>query len=493
MGVGVMPDIDEKPPPTTELGSAFPWDNPFGGWENGKVFAYEELHVPRYQEMLDTDGKAASIEKLLSYPIIAAGWEIEPAKPVGEEGSSTTRFGDREAEFIYDALTALPHQGGPKTTIEQFVSQMTMAFTHKRAYFEKVYKVNEDDKVVYDKLAWRPPETCELALNAKNGEPEGFRQMPVRWWPNPRLMSNELRDNWVHVPKDRAFVYVHGTWRDPLLGFSQMQVPYWCYITKRKIRWLWYQFLETASLPKVVVSNQDEKKAIADAKRFATLKSRGVLGKSDDTTFETLEASGKGADQFIQAIQFLDSEMSNSILAGFMDLTSQAAEGKGSYALAESQGKLFLRTRRMVAKDMARQITNEIIGPLIKYNFGPKAPVPRFQFGPLSEQNEQAVLDMFAKVATTGAKVPVEFYDELTTRTAALLELDPGKVAKDIATNGSPLVQMAGMVDKATGMVQEVQGQQFAGDISNAPSQQTRSVGTPAYGKESVVNTHKVR
>lgn len=480
-------ELDEKPPPTTELGSSFPWDNPFGGWENGKVFAYEELDFPKYEEMLKTDGKAASIEKLLSYPIIAAGWEIDPAKPVGEEGSSTTRFGDKEAEFIYDALTALPHQGGPKTTVEQFVSQMTAAFTHKRAYFEKVYKVNEKGDVVYDKLAWRPPETCELALDARTGEPEGFRQMPVTWLPNPRLQHNVARDGWVHIPRKRAFVYIHGTWRDPLLGFSQMDIPYWCYITKRKIRWLWYQFLETASLPKVIVSNQDEQKAIADAKRYATLRSRGVLGKSDDTTHETLEASGKGADQFIQAIQFLDSEMSNSILAGFMDLTSQAAEGKGSYALAESQGKLFLRTRRMVARDMARQITNEIIGPLIRYNFGNKASVPRFIFGPLSEQNEQAVLDMFAKVATTGAKVPVEFYDELTTRTAQLLELDPGKVAKDIATNGSPLTQMVGMVDKATGMVMEQNNQQFAGDANSSP----RTIGTKAYGAESTVNTKK--
>lgn len=476
MGVGVVTETDERPPPTTELGSAFSWDNPFGGWENGKVFAYEELEVPKYAEMLRTDGKAASIEKILTYPIIAAGWEIDPAK--GDDG---------QAEFIYDALTALPHQGGPKTTIEQFVSQMTAAITHKRAYFEKVYKINEDDKVVYDKLAWRPPETCELALDAKTGEPRGFRQIPVTWHPNPRLLNNESRDNWVHIPESRAFVYVHGTWRDPLLGMSQMEIPYWCYITKRKIRWLWYQFLETASLPKVVVSNQDPKAAMAEAKRFATLKSRGVLGKGDDTTFETLEASGRGADQFVQAIQFLDSEMSNSVLAGFMDLTSQAAEGKGSYALAESQGKLFLRTRRMVARDMARQITNEIIGPLIRYNFGKDAPVPRFAFGALSEQNEQAVLDMFAKVATTGAKVPVEFYDELTIRTANLLELDPGKVAKDIKTNGSPITQMVGMVDKATGMIQESNNQQFAGDALSGNSQ-TRTIGTKPFGAESVVN-----
>lgn len=474
----------EEPPPTNELGSSFELDSPFGGWEHGKVFAYDELEVPKYREMLETDGKAASIEKLITYPIIAAGWEIDPAK--GDDG---------QAEFIYDALTALPHQGGPQTTIEQLVSQMTAAFTHKRAYFEKVFKINDQGKVVYDKIAWRPPETCELALGSKRGEPRGFRQMPVRWYPNPVLDTGIGRQGWVNIPQERAFVYVHGTWRDPLMGFSQMQIPYWCYITKRKLRWLWYQFLETTSLPKTIVSNQDENKAKADAKKVATLKSRGVLGIGNDSVISTLESSGKGAAQFLEAIRFLDSEMSNSVLAGFSDLTSSASEGKGSYALAESSGKLFLRTRRMVARDMARQITNEIIGPLIRYNFGKDAPVPRFAFGPLSEQNEQAVLDMFAKVATTGAKVPVEFYDQLTTRTATLLELDPGRVAKDIKANGSPLMQMMQSVDNATQLISNAKTPGAmdgpaarSGDPQMNPSQQTRTVGTKPFGAESVVN-----
>lgn len=473
-------ELDDMPPLESELGTPFAPDSPFGDWDNGKVFSLDDHEVPRYAEMLETDGKAAQIEKLLTYPILAAGWEIEGAK--GDMG---------EAEFILDALTALPHQGGPQTTVEQFVSQMTTAFTFRRAYFEKSYKINDAGKVVYDKIAWRPPETCELALDARNGEPRGFRQMPVRWNPHPSLLSSVPWEDWVDIPLKRSFVYVHGTWRDPLLGFSQMKLPYWCYITKRKIRWLWYQFLETTSLPKVVVQNQDEQKAVLDARKIATLKSRGIVGMGTDTEYSILESSGKGADQFLGAIRFLDSEMSSAILAGFMDLSSSAAEGKGSYALAESQGKLFLRTRRMVARDMARQITNEIIGPLIRYNFGADAAVPRFVFGPLSEQNEQAVLDTFAKVATTGAKVPVEFYDQLVTRTAQLLELDPGKVAKDILNNGSPIQQIDGAVDQATGMILEAKQQNTPGPVQEPgpnSGRQGQTIGKPVFGENSVVN-----
>lgn len=458
-------EFSEEPPLGNEQGSSFRWDDIFGGWEDGKVFSVPDAEFTDYNEMLKTDGKASSIEKMLSYPIIAAPWEIDPAKDDDEDGPGgeppiAGKKSDEIAAFIYDALTDLPHQGGPRTTIEQLISQMTMAFTHKRTYFEKVYKVNDDDKVVYDKIAWRPPETCELALDDKTGDLRGFRQTPVTWGRNPILGTGGK--GYIDIPMERAFIYTHGTWRDPMFGISSMEVPYWCYITKRKLRWLWYQFLDQTMLPKTIVKNPDDRQAVSDARKVSTLKSRGVVGLRADTTVEAYESSGHGAAGYIEAIRFLDSEMSHSILAGFMDLTSQAAEGKGSYALSESQGKLFLRTRRMVARDMARQLTNDVIGPLVRYNFGNKAPCPRFTFGPLSEQNEQAVLDMFKAIATTGAKVPPDFLDQLTVRVSTLLELDPGKVKKnmeEMPETPGELEHLAQQVGVATDMVDGAQKQ----------------------------------
>lgn len=184
--------------------------------------------------------------------------------------------------------------------------------------------------------------------------------------------------------------------------------------------------------------------------------------------------------------------MSNSIMAGFMDLTGSAAEGKGSYALAESASKLFLRNRRMVARDMARQLTNNMVADLVRYNFGTKVPCPRFAFGPLSEQNEQSVLDMFKSVATTGANVDPDFYDQLQSRVATLLELDEGKVKKSMEegpdTPGA-LQEMAKKVDIATSMVDGAQKQGMAppSPIGPPPGAPTNSP-AGSYGKESVVN-----
>lgn len=479
----VEKELNDEPPLGNELGSSFRWEDTFSGYEDGKVFAYPDPAFRDYQEMIETDGKAAMIEQMLAYPIISAPWEIEAAK--NPDGSvATGGKADKIREFVLDALTDLPHQGGPRTTIEQLISQMTMAFTHKHAIFEKVFKLNDKNKVVYDKLAWRPIETCEIAYDAKHSDLRGFYQTPVRWEPKPTLNPTGER---VWVPMERAFIYIHGTWRDPLFGMSSMRVPYWCYITKRKLRWLWYQFLDQTYLPKTIVRNPDDRQAVSDARKVATLRSRGVVGLRSDTEVQAYESGGKGASGYIDAIRFLDSEMSNSILAGFTDLTSNAAEGKGSYALSESQSKLFLRTRRMVARDMARQITNNVVADLVRYNFGTKVPCPRFAFGALSEQNEQSVLDMFRAVSTTGANVDPEFYDELQSRVAALLELDEGKVKKSMEegpdTPGS-LAEMAKKVDVATAMVD---GAQQQGMIPPSPLGPPPS-STGQFGQESVVN-----
>lgn len=433
------PKYGETAPVGPELGSVFSWEELIGGYDRGTVFQYEPDIQRNFQQMLDTDGKAQSVENLLVFPIIAASREIVGSK--GDKG---------EAEKINEILTAAPYEDGMSTPFETVILQMTGAMTYKKAFFEKVYKIRESDGLVgYKKIAWRAPETCELALDAKTGEYRGFRQRKIHY----EWRGNFVNDfGYVNINMPKAFVYIYGTWRDPVEGISAMQVPYWAFQTKRRLMYLWYQYLETTSLPKTIISNADENKARSDARKVATLKSRGVLGIEDTSTIDTLESAGHGATQFVEAIRFLDSEMSQSVLGGFMDLTASAASGKGSFALSEDQSKLFLRTRRVVSRDMSRQFNEHIIAPLCRYNFGRDAACPRLVFGPLSEANESVVLDAFKSLSTAAQPaVPDEFYDELVVRVASVLELDSEKVQKAIETEGSPLEKLRHAAAVASG------------------------------------------
>lgn len=466
VGGKFSPSYSDSPPIDRELGSAFSWDEFIGGYDAGTVFQTEFGLKRDFQQMLDTDGKAQSIENLLTMPIISAPREI-----VSSKGDKKGKI----ADHIRTILTAAPYEGGMLTPLDIVILQMTNAITFKRSYFEKVFSIRDDGLVGYKKIAWRAPETCELALDAKTGQYVGFRQQKIHYeWRSP--VVNDF--GYVNFPLDRSFVYIYGSWKDPIEGISGMQVPYWCYTTKRKLMYLWYQYLETTSLPKTVVSNQDELKAINDARRVATLKSRGVLGIGSDSVLSTLESAGHGATQFVEAIRYLDSMMSQSVLGGFMDLSSMAAAGKGSFALSEDQSKLFLRTRRVVAWDMARQFTEQIIAPICHYNFGKKAPCPKLIFGPMSEANEATVVDAFnsmvtaatSSTSTAGIPVPDEFFNELTVRVASILELDPGKVQHAITIEGSPLAKLRHAAEVALGAMQTNDAMQ-AGESEITPEQ----------------------
>jgi hypothetical protein len=111
---------------------------------------------------------------------------------------------------------------------------------------------------------------------------------------------------------------------------------------------------------------------------------------------------------------------------------------------------------------MARNITDQIIGDLVRYNFGNDAAIPQFVFGPLSEANEDSVLQAFSAITQTSqaGRLPKEFIDQLTLRVATILEMDPGKVKEQIdlmnkdIDEADPRSMVVGTVQGAVQMMQ---------------------------------------
>ena len=394
-----------------EEGSAFDQESIlFTAFDNGDVFNYDySSDVADTKAMLRIDGKAQTLEQVLSLPIRSAPYAIR-------RGSAS----EEVHKFVTQVLTAAANNGGMTTPLNTVIAQMCNAFVYRKAFFEKVFTEVEFEgktKIGYKKIAWRPPATCAVARDPKYGGFRGFRQMPIR-----------LDDTDERVIKaQRAFVYIHGTNRDPLEGVSDLEVTKWCYTTKQKIRFLWYQFLEGQALPKTVVKADDENEAVAAAKKIIGLRSGGVVGISSRNSVDALESSGRGASEFKTAMQWLDAEASSSVLAGFTDLGAAAASGIGSFALSKDQTDFFLMSRQAVAREMQDFINQYLIPDLVYWNFGPKEASPQFEFGPIAQDDAKtaiALLQATAPAHNPQSPIPQEFYDELIERVAGFLELD---------------------------------------------------------------------
>jgi hypothetical protein len=434
-----------------EQGTAFDQETLlFSQFEDGAIFNYDHADYRAREEMLRRDGKALTIEQALTLP-------IRRARPVIRRGPASTKV----TKFVEEALFAMSNSGGMSTPLSTIIGQMTSAFTHKKAFFEKVWK-EQDGRLVYDKVAWRPASTCQVKRDKKTGAFQGFTQNPIRMEDTEPLFFKP----------EHAFVYIHGQTRNPLEGVSAMEVPFWCYQTKQKIRFLWYSYLEGQSLPKTVVSARTQQEANDGARKLLALRQGGVTGITENVKFDTLESSGKGGAQFLEALRWLDSEASGSALAGFTDLGGAAAAGTGSFALSKDQTDFFLMSREADADEMAMVTGNFLIADLVRWNFGPSEPCPIFEFTPIAEEDATQSVTLLTSLATAANKdVPEEFMDELTEKVAGYLDMDTNRVrdglekkrkeakakAEALGLGGEEVAGMSGAVDGALKMVQQMQ------------------------------------
>jgi len=500
------------PPLNREDGTAYGW---FDQWSmnvsiDGKyVTDYSDWEARDLFEMLSKDYKARQMENVLTLPITSAERTIVAVDGDNGEAKWLTEYWDT------DAIS-----GGCRTPLNHIIGLMTSAFAYKRAYFEKVFRKGTGKftgKYVYDDVAFRPQTTCRIMREPRSGRFAGFEQ--TAYFTGMAVKSN---DKWpIQIKKNRAFVYTHGTMRDPLNGASDFEVAFWAWRTKQKILMLWFQFLQSVALPRVVVKSPDLSIAQSVANEIAKMKSSGVLpvstpGGADSVTIDLLDQSGKGSEQFNQAITWLDNAATQSILAGFLNLTNRGTpmDGVGSFALSKDASDFFLQSLETKAREMEEQIREQVFAPLIFANFGADAAVPKLQFEPLNDIDKATAVSLLqaAMAAPPGGPIPTTFIAALAEQVSNYLGLDGAALKEDFQqsfdqaqevarqqqaeTHAQQIAGMGAAVDKASAMVagkakapskqaQEVKSavKQAATTNIKTPSIKTPAVKTPTVTK----------
>ena len=146
--------------------------------------------------MLSRNGMCAAIEQVLTLPIRGAPYTIEPAK--GDKG---------EAEFVQSVLMTPDEAGGMKTPISARWSARSRArrCSGVPSSSRRTFKVRESDgRIIYDKIAYRPPATCQARYNDRTGEPNGFRQQVWLFGGNLMLTRKQKVPGYVDIPKIRS-------------------------------------------------------------------------------------------------------------------------------------------------------------------------------------------------------------------------------------------------------------------------------------------------
>lgn len=380
--------------------------------------------IAELNELPERDGQAAAVLLALTMPIRMANNTIE--QPEGDEEGKIT-------DFVTQALTAPYWEGGMQTSLPNLIGQMARARLTKRAFFEKVFTRNKDGKAVYKKIAWRPPASCLLMRDRRTGDMRGYKQ-----WQDLEKAPNLDDEGYAVIQPQYALVYIHGQHIDPLFGSSDLQVARWCAEMKQKVWTLWMRYADRQAIPKTAAFGKDKTQADRNAKAFAGLGSAGVVGieRNDPTekVFEVLDNSGGGSAHqvFMDLMKYLDGMMSRAVMASWLDLPSAAGSGAGSYALSADQSGMFMQGQFAVMKEIADLMTGEVIAPLVRLNFGPDAPIPRFKFEKIDSEQTATIMALVQQISATegGPQMPQGIFDILIERVGQYLDLDDTKVRK---------------------------------------------------------------
>lgn len=414
--------------------------------------------------MFSRNGTASALELVLTLPIREADFSIEPGK--GDVG---------ECDFVRGVLMTPDDSGGMATPMTTLIGQITSGQIYRRAFFEKVWKLRPSDgRIIYDKIAYRPPATCQARYNDRSGEPNGFRQQVWLFGGNLMLNRSQKVPGYVDIPKVRSYVYTHGKHREPLTGVSEVEVALWCHQTQMKLTFLWYQFLEGMALQRLVVYGNDQPEATQRADDIAQLRGSGVVGLvhplDGQKAFEAIPSAGDAGAFFESALGFLANWQIQSVLAGFLGLASASTGGRGAYSLSQDQSDFYLKSRQAVAKEIAESISYDVIRPLVMLNFGSNAAYPQAKFGPLQDEQAQALLTMFGTMAAAPVlHIPLSVFDLLTERMASILQLDVDQVHEALVSTASQRAEQLagnpppGMPPEAAAGLGQLQGLAHAG------------------------------
>jgi hypothetical protein len=124
--------------------------------------------ITQIMNMIDNDGTAQGLFSFITFPVQATNWHIEPdledvvKNPDGTESHP-------QAEFVEGCLRNPEHKGGMTTPFSLVLEDILLGVAQGFCFFEIVYKLNDEGRVVLQKVAAREPWEIDIQTDDTGG------------------------------------------------------------------------------------------------------------------------------------------------------------------------------------------------------------------------------------------------------------------------------------------------------------------------------------
>jgi phage gp29-like protein len=348
--------------------------------DQGNVLRQMEL----FEEMEEKDAHLGSV--LASRKLAVAGLEWELTAP------SESTQGSEITAFTREALKGMDNW-------DESVMDLLDALGKGFSVLEIIWAL-KSGKVIPERLAWITQK--HFSFTTASG--------PVR---TPQLLTEASPAYGEVLLGDKFLVHTYqGRSGFPFRG-GLLRPSAWMYLFKNYTLKDWIIFSERFAQPMRVGkfgsgASEDDRKVLRDAVFNLGTDAAAVI--SDSTVIELLESSGKGAsaDIYKELADFCDRAISKSVLG--QTLTTE--QSGGTYATAKVHQTVRQDILEADSKALARTINTQLIRPLVRFNFGPQAPLPQLRFNHEAPEDLAALAQTYKTLTEMGISIPADFVQE---------------------------------------------------------------------------------
>lgn len=320
---------------------------------------YQKTGTHEIYEDMVKDDQVSSCLQLKKDMVLGSGWDIVLEDESHEEIKAFL-------ESNLDEMLNVPFH----ESLEEILSAYEFGFSLTEKVFAK-----KDSKLILKSLKTRHPDTW-LMYTDVFGNIEKIEQQGI-----DKIHQKINLKSLIHYVNKRKFQNPYGN--------SDLESAYAAYFTKRQIIRYYGIFLEKAASPTPIAKYNPQVPDAAVTKLFNTIKSfqaKTALTVPSNVEIEFLEAKSNG-DAFIKGINLFNLFIGRSLLIpDLLGLSGSETTG-GSLALGSQHLDLFFKHVARRRLSLEKMVNNEIIKPIIVYNYGFVEGYPKFKLKPLDEED----------------------------------------------------------------------------------------------------------
>jgi phage gp29-like protein len=408
----------ERQPEVRELGAVSLADRfstyPSAGLTPGKLAAiFQEAdqgvvsrQMELFQEMEEKDAHLAALLQTRKLAVLSLDYEVLPYAKTPED--------ERIAGAIGEVVYRIPG-------LEEAFMDLLDAIGKGFALVEIIWELKEGQARVAE-LRWIPQKKVTFVEDLR-----------------PRLLTAVEPWRGAELPPWKVVYHRYRARSGHETRAGVLRVVGYMYLLKNFALKDWAAFNEVFGMPLRLgkydaAATPAERESLIQAIRSLGSDAAGIISKN--TEIEFVEATARlsgGSNPYQVLAEFCNREMSKAILG--QTLTTDTVGSTGTYASARVHAQVRRDIVEADAQALAQTLREQLLRPLVGFNFGWDKPVPWFRFRYEEEEDLKTLSEVYRNLAALGMPLTVEHVAERFAIPAPaagerLIEPETGKEAK---------------------------------------------------------------